>query len=901
MLRGVNALVMAPTGSGKTEAALLPLASRVMGRGGDGIKILYVTPLRSLNRDIFLRIVKLLETAGLRVFVRHGDSTSSERRLFLQEPFDVVIITPETLEYLLSSSKRFREYLASLQAVIIDEVHELLDSKRGAELSVVLERLERISRFRVQRVGLSATVGDPMLAARFVAGVGRYVEIIEDPSAKRYEIIVETVKPGSSDNLEAVRLGVEPDTVARLRRIVEYSERYRHVLVFTNTRDTAEMLSKLLSLLVGDDKVRVHHGSLSREERLEAEKLFREGKLPILVATSSLELGIDIGHVEFVVQYLSPRQASKLVQRVGRSGHRLGRVSRGVVLTLSNFYDVLESMVLAARGMRGDIEEPRPYEKPLDVLVHEIAGMVDERGSITIDEVYDIVTRSWPFRDLTWDELLEVIGLMESARILRRDGNVLRPGRRLKSYHYSVTMIPDVKQYVVIEQGSGRRVGVLDEVFVADLSPGKQFVLAGKIWEVLDIGESRVLVRKVDEGSLVLPAWEGDLIPVEWKAAREAGALLRRLANNDSGLHDSYPATSSSWVLLESVVREHKSRGYPVPSDRLVLVEVYRDILALLGFFGTRLAKTLEFLVSTLVAEMVGYTPRSASNAYAVVLQLNSQPSPLLVETLTKLLKRISLDEAKVLVERAAKRSNLFMWKLYHVAVRMGLVEKGAKPERRLLESLADTLAGVEALRELEHDKLDFEALERLLKDIRDGRVRLKIVYSVEPSPLLQHAISVASSGDRVRDSTIPSSVLASVLRKRLDEKKVRLVCLRCGEVFEERIGSLDEKPKCPKCNAGFIAPTSLSSGEARRLVDAARKGVRLKGEDAKRLRELREAADLVLTFGKYALYALSVRGVGPKTARRVLSQLAYGEEAFFKALVEAEQRYLKTRRYWRG
>ncbi len=909
ILSGSNVLVAAPTGSGKTEAAVLPLASRILSgewRRRTGIVVLYVTPLRSLNRDIFARMESLLAEAGLSVFIRHGDSVESERRAFLRgQGFDLVVVTPETLAYLLASSQKFREMLRDLRAVVVDELHELMGSKRGSELTIVFERLERVAGRRVQRIGLSATISDPLEAAHFLGGVGRHVEIVEAPVSKRYIVTVESPEPSSEDTAIAAKLGVEPDTVARLRRILEYRDAYGHVLVFTNTRDTAELLSKLLRSLAED--VGVHHGSLSREERLRVERLFREGKLGVLVATSSLELGIDIGHVEYVVQYLSPRQAQKLVQRVGRSGHRIGEASRGSIIALRNFYDVLESLVLAARALRGDLEDVRPYEKPLDALAHMVAGIVDERGEVPIHELYDIVSSAWPYRSLGLDELHELLETMEYARIVRVDRarGVVRRGGRLKRYHYSVTMIPDVKQYVVVEYGSGRRIGVLDEVFVARLEPGATFVLAGSVWEVVDIGESRVLVRKLEESSLVLPAWEGDLIPVEWPSAREAGSLVRRLAAGDPRVEKLYPGSDDAWMLLRRVLEEHIGRGYPVPSDRSIVVEVVKDTVALLGFYGTRVAKALEFLLAGLVEETLGYTPHTGSNAYLVMLKFNAQPSREYVENLVRLLGRLEWSEVERIVLDRASRSNLYYWKLYHVAVRMGLVEKGAKIDRRLLETLRDTLAGREALRELVHDKLDLEGLRRLLEGVSrwvEGRpgFTVHIVYGREPSPLLQHAAAIATSGDRVKMETLPSTVLAEVLRKRLEEKRVRLVCLRCGHVFEERLGSLDDRPRCPRCGSGFIAPTSLEPREARRLVDALRRGERLRGEDAKRLRELREAGDLVLTYGKYALYALAVRGVGPSTAKKVLGRLAFGEEAFFKALVEAQERYMKTRRYWR-
>ncbi len=901
ILRGVDVVVVAPTGSGKTEAALLPVFSMILSRwGAGGLRAIYVTPLRSLNRDIFVRMERLAGLCGLRLAVRHGDTVASERRRLLEEPPEVMVTTPETLYFLLSV-ERFREALAGVRHVIVDELHELLDDKRGCELVLALERLEVYAGHRVQRIGLSATIRDPRAAAEFLSP-GRLVEVVEAGGERGLEVVVETPSPTERDEELARMLGVEsPHTAARVRAIAEMVERARGgVLVFTNTRDTAEVLGALLRRLLGD-RVLVHHGSLSREERVRAEKLFREGVIGAVVATSSLELGIDIGHVELVVQYMSPRQAVKLLQRVGRSRHRLGLTARGVVVALDNIYDILESAVLAARAMRGDLEPLQPYRKPLDALAHQLAGAVAERGEVSLEEFLWLARRTKPYEDLEPEELEMVAQLLASAGILRLDGGRAQRGRRLYSYYYQTTMIPDTRQYPVYEVATRQRIGVLDEAFVATLEPGDRFVLAGRVWEVVSVGEDRVVVKPSRLETLIPPAWEGELIPVDWRVAREVGSILRRYATQGPRVLDEYPLAPSAREKVEKILGEHLSRGLPLPSDRLVLVEAIRDTVVYHVFLGSRGCKALELALSMVFRQVYGYTPKTASTPYTIVVKAASRVTAGEAKRLLELLAGMGESEVEELVRQAARRTRLFQWKLYHVAQRMGLIEKGAKPDQRLLRVLADTAAGEEALRELLHDKVDMEALARLLVGIRRGIVRVHAVDLEEPSPLALQALAEARLPDRIREETLPPSILVEVVRRRLQSRRVRLVCLMCGNVWEAVVASLPERVRCERCGAGFVAPTRLEPKEARRLVEKMRRRQRLTGEEARHARELREAADLVLTYGRRAVEALVATGVGPATARKVLSRLYYGgEEEFYKAILEAEQRYLRTRRYWR-
>ncbi|RLG37308.1 MAG: hypothetical protein DRO01_07275, partial [Thermoproteota archaeon] len=335
LMRGENVLLIAPTGTGKTEAALLPMLARLMDDPrGEGIRLLYVTPLRALNRDLMLRISWWASRLDLTVGVRHGDTPQIERRAQLARPPDILVTTPETLQILLVARK-FRRHLASVKYLIVDEVHELAESKRGAQLALALERLKVLAGRHPQIAGLSATVGSPEEVARFLAGSSPMPHVVYVSAAKRMEISIEYPKPTPVDEKLAGRLYVPPEVAARLRRIRELIEGARTTLIFTNTRSMAEVLGSRLRMWDSSLAMGVHHGSLAAKARITAERALREGRVRSLVSTSSLELGIDVGHVDLVIQYMSPRQAPRLVQRVGRSGHRVGEVSRGVVIVMT--------------------------------------------------------------------------------------------------------------------------------------------------------------------------------------------------------------------------------------------------------------------------------------------------------------------------------------------------------------------------------------------------------------------------------------------------------------------------------------------------------------------------------------------------------------------------------------
>ncbi|MCW4052482.1 MAG: DEAD/DEAH box helicase, partial [Candidatus Bathyarchaeota archaeon] len=350
VLQGENLLLIAPTGSGKTEAVLLPTFSRLLSESEkQGISVLYITPLRALNRDMIKRISSMASKLDLKVEVRHGDTEAKIRRRQAIHPPNLLVTTPETLQAILPGS-RMREHLRHVQCVIVDEIHELVAEKRGTQLSVALERLVELTGNEFQRISLSATIENSNEAAKFVAGNNRSIRIVEVSPPKGYTYRIENPVPSTSDYDLADKLNTTPEAAARIRRMLSLVRKHTSTLIFVNSRTNAELLGHRFSLLTDD--IAIHHGSLSKEERKRIEDEFKAKILKAIVCTSTMELGIDIGQVDLVIQYLSPRQVGSLIQRVGRSGHRLDLVSKGVIITAFS-EDALESLSAIKRALKG--------------------------------------------------------------------------------------------------------------------------------------------------------------------------------------------------------------------------------------------------------------------------------------------------------------------------------------------------------------------------------------------------------------------------------------------------------------------------------------------------------------------------------------------------------------------
>lgn len=893
-----NLLLVAPTGSGKTEAALLPILESLQREGGAPVNALYVTPLRALNRDIYYRVKELVELLGFSAEIRHGDTPQSARRRIAEKPPHLLITTPETLQYLLVD-KKLKPALRNVKWLVVDELHELLDDKRGTQLAVAIERL-RLTAPRLRVVGLSATLQDPHAALRFLTG-NRPGKVIEWEEKKSFAISIE--EPPASGESEAA----DPFSEAAVK--IADLARAGGVLVFTNTRDTAELLGRVLSKDYSLE-VRVHHGSLSRTEREETEHLFRGGAVKAVVATSSLELGIDIGYVKLVVQCGSPRQAVKLIQRVGRAGHRLHETSRGVVIPLG-LEDMVEAAVLARRALRKNLERPRLFQEPLDVLAHQVAGLIMEHSPLPVEKLYRIVTRAQPYENLSMSRLARLLRFLDQLGVLRFDGKQVKMGRRTISYYFgSASMIPDTPSLEVVDAASRRTIGHLDYSFASLLDRGKTVILGGRTWliEDIDVEGGRVVVRELLEELGEPPVWTGASLPVEWRAAREVGSLYRRVAESlgDSArlekLRQEYllpPQGFSKLVnLLEKQVRES---GF-VPRENYPTIEVTRQkgrtFIVVHSYLGTRGNSLLAILLAYAARATLGVTVKYFSDPYRVLLIAQR---PLTQASLESILKD-GLQLALANCEEAVRESYAYEIELLNTAGRVGVLDRRKLKELTvnisiLKKRLKGTPVDEEALQSCFVEHFDLDSVKHFAERVARGL--FKIVETPELSPLAQLIFEKPAVRVGIMSSGIPVDAVLAAVRRRLENSKVLLFCALCNDWREEmKVADAKSLGSCPKCGSRALAVLRSYEEGAIAAFKKWRRGGVLNEEEKKLVEKVRQSASLFMSYGYRAVLALAGHGIGPATAKSILSKSS-DEEDLLRNILEAELNYTKNRKYW--
>ncbi len=889
ILEGKNTLIIAKTGSGKTEAAFLPVLSKILHMKERGIKALYIAPLRALNRDLLGRLEWWCENLGLRIEVRHGDTNQYARRKQALSPPDMLITTPETLQAILVG-KVMREHLKKVKYVIVDEIHELATDKRGFQLSIGLERLVEIAGDFV-RIGLSATVGSPTKVGKFLVG-NREVEIVNAAETKDMDISILYPEPSEEDQEQADELEIGLETMARIKKIRDIVDLHRSVLTFVNTRDMAEILSSRFNLMNTD--IDVHHSSLSKEMRVETEKRFKNEELKSLICTSSMELGIDVGAVDLVIQYMSPRQVSRLVQRVGRSGHSVERRSKGVVI-VNDEDDVLESMVIVRRALNGELEETHVQENPLDVLAHQVAGLTMEYYSMEIDKAHEIIKRAYPYRDLKKEKLKEVIDILRYIGLLWRDEERFGKKRSTLTYYFeNLSMIPDTKQYVIIDIGSRKRIGVLDEEFIETRAEvGGVFIVKGRAWEILDIKEREVLVSEAENIGAV-PGWEGELIPVPFEIAREVGTLRYYISRNKK--LDEYTADENSLVIIKKYIKNQEKLG--LATHKKLVIETYENFVILHSCFGTVVNETLSMVLSSILSSRFGASIAVRVDPYRICFQFPMRGDG---EILKDVLVNLKPEQVKPILELTLKRSSLFQWKLAQVAKRFGALTRDAESFhiKKILYTFEDSPIYEETLRELFNEKLDVGTMENILQKISSGKYEIALIYSKDPSPFA-YPILAKMGASGIMTPKRPLKEILKLLKKRLETKRIKLFCVHCGEWYSTMtIKNLEEYPRCRLCQARFLAIVTKKNKETIKALKKRLKKREITEEEEELVINAKRTADLMLAYGKKAALVLAARGVGPQTASRILAKMQVNEDELLKDILEAEKNYVRTRKYW--
>ncbi|WP_199241380.1 MULTISPECIES: DEAD/DEAH box helicase [unclassified Halorubrum] len=928
---GRNALVLAPTGTGKTETAMLPVfdaLAEARSSPGDppreGISALYITPLRALNRDMMDRLEWWGETLGVEVAVRHGDTTQYERSKQADDPPDVLITTPESLQAILTGSK-MRAALEDVAHVVVDEVHELASAKRGAQLTVGMERLRRVAG-PFQRIGLSATVGDPEEVGRFLVGTGtrdpdregdRDFETVEVAAGTRTDVRVLDPSITDRDTTLAGELAVDETTASHVRTIREIVADNESTLIFVNTRQTAEALGSRFKTLAEKERERgvdapteieLHHGSLSKEVRIDVEDRFKSGDLDGLVCTSSMELGIDVGRVDHVVQYGSPREVARLLQRVGRAGHRRDLVSEGTVVAQGGD-DTLEAMAIARRAGEELVEPANIHHGSLDTVANQVVGLVMDEGELHAREAYRTITDAYPFRDLSEPRFQEVVRELDGNRLLWLDeetDTLEKSGGTWQYFYANLSMIPDEATYEVYDMSSRRGIGTLDEQFVVNFAgPGETFVQRGEMWKITEIDEDeeRVNVTPIPDPTGEVPSWVGQEIPVpnpvaeevgrirgEAAAALEAGSTPEAVA---ADLAERYPTDAETVAAALKSVVDHVDAGHPVPTDERVVIEGSARTVAVNAAFGHEVNETLARLLAALVGQRAGSSVGMDVDPYRIEFEVPGGVGP---GTFREVLETTDPDRLEAYLELAVKKSDALKFTLAQVAAKFGAVKRykegrGKFGGDRLLAALEDTPVYDEALREVFHADLAVPETADLLAAVQDGSLDLAIAR--ERTPL---GTAGRSAGT---EFLVPDNADADVIetvRERIRDDRVICFCLHCTDWKQTtKVRRVRDQPECPECGSTRIAALNPWDDETVAAVRAPEKD----DEQERRTERAHRAASLVQTHGKRAVIALAARGVGPHNAARIINKLREDEDEFYRDVLRQEREYARTQSFW--
>ena len=807
---GANALICAPTGSGKTLAAFLWGIDRLSRTAADGpksragldkssrrpsggVKIVYVSPLKALSYDIERNLRAPLRGIGadISVGLRTGDTPQKERRAMRKSPPDILITTPESLYLILSSDAR--EILTGVEAVIVDEIHAVAQSKRGAHLALTLERLEELVRVSgegpaeqqrggsggpspdtlVQRIGLSATQRPLERIAKFLVGPKRACEIVDAGVAKELdlEIVVpveDMSEPGAPNfpNSEGVPAEGEPNAHVRsiwpaiYPELLKLVREHNSTIIFVNARRAAERLAKRLNELAEDEIARAHHGSLSHEERLVVEEMLKSGQLPCLVATSSLELGIDMGAVDLVIQVESPKSVSRGLQRVGRAGHSLGEVSRGRIFPKFRA-DLLECAVVARRMRDGAIEETVIPQNPLDVLAQQLVSMaaLDEWE---IDAVERLVTATEPFGELSREQLENVLDMLDGRYPSDRFAE-LRPRIVWDRTRGTMHGRKGARQLVVTNAGTipdrglygvhlpdGRRVGELDEEMVYEARPGQTFLLGATTWRIEEITRDRVIVTPAPGLPGAVPFWKGDGIGRPAELGRAIGAFSREAVSREpKELAAEYDLDRRAAENLVAYLREQQAATRVVPSDETIVVERFRDEigdwrLCVLSPFGGRVHSAWGLALGQKIREELELEADAIWSDDGIVIHLPDADEPPPAD-----LVLVEPDELEDLVVRELSGSALFGARFRENAARSLLIPRAYPGKRTPLwqqrlksQSLLEVARDfprfpviLETYRECLRDVLDLPSLRQILSDLQSRKLGLVEVETPTASP----------------------------------------------------------------------------------------------------------------------------------------------------------------------
>jgi ATP-dependent Lhr-like helicase len=780
-----HTLILAPTGSGKTLAAFLACLDQLWRQDPlpRGVQVLYISPLKALNNDIYrnlqVPLAGVTETARemelrlptIEIAVRTGDTPTAERQRLVRRPPHVLITTPESLHLLLTS--RARDTLRNVAYCIVDEIHAVCPNKRGAFLALLLERLEALNPRSFVRIGLSATQRPLEEVARYLGGS----ELAADGQLRPRPVTI--VNAGLRKDLDlkiinpVEQFGPLPEKSiwpSIYRLLGDLVRQHRSTIIFANNRRSAERITAHLN--DEEEIAQAHHGSVALEVRRQTELALKEGRLPAVVATASLELGIDMGAVDLVCQVESPGSAARGLQRVGRAGHLVGRASKGRLIPKMPA-DLLEQAVLARAMTDGQVEAIHVPRNCLDVLAQQVVAMA-AMDDWEAPELYAAVRRAYPYRDLSpqaFEAVLEMVSgryRLQGEQLSSGSLAALQPRISWDRAHNRLLALPGSRQLALVNGGTipdtgqyaaytttGVRIGELDEEFIYERRVGDTFLLGTNAWRVENVGADRVIVAPAEGAPAMAPFWRGEKVGRSYDLGMAMGRFLRLLADRlDSPdclawLEHDYFLDAAAARNLRNHVRHQVAVAGCLPTDQTLFIEAFRDPLgdwqvALLTPFGSRLHLGLRLALEARLRQRLGYTPQCLHHDDGILIRLADTDEPIL-----DLLDGLTSENVEELVLGELADSALFSLRFRQNAARSLLLPRVHPGKRaplwlqrlrgrdllQVARRQPDFPIVAETIRECLHDHLDVPRLRHILDEIRDGRIAVRTRRAETPSP----------------------------------------------------------------------------------------------------------------------------------------------------------------------
>ncbi|MBM3309413.1 MAG: ATP-dependent helicase [Candidatus Altiarchaeales archaeon] len=778
----LNTLVSAPTGSGKTLTAFLSILNELINLSDnskleDKVYCVYVSPLKALNNDIEKNLnapLKELEQLagpaggtgrklGIRVMVRTGDTKSSEKSKMLKTPPHILITTPESLAIILNAPK-FKEKLVDVKWVIVDEIHALAENKRGVHLSLTLERLQNLAG-RFIRIGLSATISPLEKIAEFLVGYekgeARDCVIVDAQALKKLDIKVLSPVP------DLIKASQEEIHSKMYKLLDELIQNHKTTLIFTNTRSgTERVVHHLKTKFAGRyfDNIGAHHSSLSAEHRLDIENKLKNGELKVVVSSTSLELGIDIGYIDLVILLGSPKSVARALQRIGRSGHKLHDKAVGRIVVMDRD-DLVECSVLLKNALEGNIDEIRIPENCLDVLAQHIYGIAINEQQY-IENVYELVKRSYCYRNLKKEDYNAVLDYLAGKYVELEQRNVYAKiwvdentgmiGRKSRTarviYSTNIGTIPE-ESYITVKVGN-IKIGMIDEGFLERLKKGDIFVLGGKIYR-LDYCRGMTCQVSPSAGPPTVPSWFSEQLPLSFGLAMEVQKFRRfmeeRITKPEQEVKDfirGYLYVDENSV--NSIYQYFKEQYLYalIPNDKKILVEYYETFKTRHVIFHTLFGRRVNDALSRAVAYVISRRQHKnvgiglTDNGFYLTIKDKVQ----VIQSLDEL----TPDNMRDILERAIEKTDVLARRFRHCATRSLMILRSYKGRQksvgrqqmgsRILLSYVKKISEdfsilKEARREVLEDLMDIKSATWVVKQIKEGRIKVKVVSNDIPSP----------------------------------------------------------------------------------------------------------------------------------------------------------------------